>query len=256
MVMNEFENFISIVRRLRKECPWDSVQTHESLRPHLIEEAYEAADSIQQNNLQELKGELGDLLLHIVLHSIIAEETNTFTVEEIIHSITEKMIRRHPHIFGDAVIRSAEEQLISWEKIKMNEGRNSVLDGIPQTLPALIKAEKIQKKAAKVGFDWDNKNDVWNKVEEELQEFKKAQHDNSDATMREEFGDLLFALVNYARFLNINCEDALNNTTKKFTARFHYIEEQFRNSGRDIHSSTLQEMDGYWNEAKEKLDKK
>lgn len=251
--MKEFDIFFSIVQRLRKECPWDHVQTHESLRQHVLEEAYEAADAIQQNNLQELKAELGDLLLHIVLHSVIAEETKSFSLRDVVQSISEKMIRRHPHIFSDAVITSAEEQLLSWEKIKMDEGRLSVLDGIPNDLPALMKAEKVQKKAAKVGFDWSDKHDVWNKVKEELQEFNTAQESNNDAAIKEEFGDLLFALVNYARFLNINAEDALNATTKKFRKRFQYIEEQFRASGKDIHNTTLDEMDLLWNEAKKKI---
>ncbi len=248
--MKEFEEFISIVRRLRAECPWDSVQTHESLRPHIIEEAYETSEAIERNDFQELQSELGDLLLHVALHSIIAEEKNLFSLQGVVASISKKMIRRHPHIFGDAVINSAEEQLVHWEKIKMTEGRNSILDGIPKNLPALLKAEKVQKKAAKVGFDWTDKNDVWNKVEEELGEFKHAERGKNSEETTEEFGDLLFALVNYARFLNIDAESALNATTKKFTERFQYIEKRMQETGKDIHHSNLEEMDVFWNEAK------
>ena len=248
--MKEFDEFIGIVRRLRNECPWDSVQTHQTLRPHIIEEAYEVSDSIERNDIQELKTELGDLLLHVALHSVIAEETKTFSLQNVVESISEKMIRRHPHIFGNTIINSAEEQLINWEKIKMTEGRNSVLDGIPKNLPALMKAEKVQKKAAKVGFDWTDKKDVWNKVEEELEEFKHAERGKNIEETTEEFGDLLFALVNYARFLQIDAESALQATTKKFTERFHHIEKRMKETNKDIHNATLEEMDVFWNEAK------
>jgi MazG family protein len=248
--MKEFDEFVAIVHRLRKDCPWDRVQTHDSLRSHIIEEVYEVTDAIENKNLQELKAELGDVLLHVGLQSVIAEEENSFSLSDVINNINEKLIRRHPHIFADERTISAEEQIVKWDKIKISEGRLSVLDGIPNNLPALIKAEKVQKKAAKVGFDWTDKKNVWAKVEEELSEFKDAERGEDIETRKEEFGDLLFALVNYARFLDINAEDALHTTTKKFISRFQYIERRMRESGKDIHSSTLDEMDVYWNEAK------
>ncbi len=250
--MVEFDEFITIMRRLRKECPWDKEQTHESLKKHFIEEAYEALDAIDRKNFDDLKGELGDVALQVAFHSIIAEEEKKFTIEEVFSAINEKLIRRHPHIYGDAVINSGAEQIALWDKIKMSEGRTSVLDGIPNHYPALMKAEKVQKKAAKVGFEWKEKEDVWKKVEEELSELQSAIASGNKAHTHEEFGDVLFSLVNYARFINVNPEESLHSTIEKFTSRFQFIEKKLIEQGKDIHQTSLEEMDALWNEAKKK----
>ncbi len=253
--MKEFDEFVNIMKRLRKECPWDREQTHESLKKHFVEEAYEALDAIDRNNFHDLKGELGDVALQVVFHSIIAEEEEQFTLPEVFDAINEKLIRRHPHVYGEAVVNSSKEQSSVWDKIKMNEGRMSVLDGIPQHLPALMKAEKVQKKASKVGFDWSDRNNVWNKVAEEISEFKEAVKSNDASKMKKELGDVLFSIVNYARFVHIDPEEALQSTVQKFTARFQYIEEKLKEAGKDIHQSNLEEMDKLWEEAKQqKLD--
>jgi MazG family protein len=248
--MVEFDEFIAIMRRLRKECPWDKEQTHESLKKHFIEEAYEALDAIDRKNFDDLKGELGDVALQVAFHSIIAEEEQKFTIEEVFTAITEKLIRRHPHIFADAVIKSGAEQSALWDKIKMSEGRVSVLEGIPNHFPALMKAEKVQKKASKVGFDWTKKEDVWKKVEEELNELQHAVQENDKEQTHKEFGDVLFSLINYARFIDVNPEESLHSTVQKFTTRFQYIEKKLLEQGKDIHQTSLEEMDALWNEAK------
>jgi MazG family protein len=248
--MKEFDRFVSIMRRLRKECPWDREQTHSSLKKHFVEEAYEAIDAIDRDNFGELRGELGDVALQVVFHSIIAEEERQFTLEEVFEEISQKLIRRHPHVFGDAEIRTSQEQMLSWDRIKMTEGRISVLDGIPKHLPALMKAEKVQKKAAKVGFEWEKTEDVWKKVEEELAELHSAVAAKDKKHTVEEFGDLLFSLVNYARFIDVHPEEALHATVQKFTTRFQYIEQKLIEQGKDIHQTSLEEMDVLWNEAK------
>ncbi len=248
--MKEFDEFVAIMKRLRNECPWDKEQTHESLKKHFVEEAYEALDAIDRNRYDELKGELGDVALQVAFHAIIAEEQNRFTLSDVFTAINEKLIRRHPHVFGDAVVRTGAEQSALWDSIKMSEGRLSVLDGIPNALPALMKAEKVQKKAAKVGFEWEHRDDVWKKVEEELGELRAAVESNDRRHMSEEFGDLLFSLVNYARFIAVDPEESLQSTIRKFTDRFRYIEEQLAQQGKDIHHTGLQEMDALWNEAK------
>ncbi len=250
--MVEFDEFINIMRRLRKECPWDKEQTHESLKKHFIEEAYEALDAIDRGNYDDLKGELGDVALQVAFHSIIAEEESKFTLEEVFNTINEKLIRRHPHIYGDAVINSGSEQIALWDKIKMSEGRTSVLEGIPMNFPALMKAEKVQKKAAKVGFEWKQKEEVWKKVEEELFELQSAVASGDKKHTREEFGDVLFSLVNYARFIDVDPEESLLSTVHKFTLRFQYIEKTLLEQGKDIHQTSLEEMDSIWNEAKKK----
>ncbi len=250
--MVEFDEFITIMRRLRKECPWDKEQTHETLKKHFIEEAYEALDAIDRKNFDDLKGELGDVALQVAFHSIIAEEEKIFTIEEVFTTINEKLIRRHPHIYGDAVINNGAEQIALWDKIKMSEGRISVLEGIPNHYPALMKAEKVQKKAAKVGFEWKEKEDVWKKVEEELSELQSAIASGNKAHTYEEFGDVLFSLVNYARFIDVNPEESLHSTIQKFTSRFQYIEKKLLEQGKDIHQTSLEEMDVLWNEAKGK----
>lgn len=248
--MKEFDEFVSIMRRLRKECPWDKEQTHESLKKHFVEEAYEALDAVDRKNFNDLRGELGDVALQVVFHAIIAEEEKKFTLEEVFAEINKKLIRRHPHVFGDATVNSSHEQSALWDKIKMSEGRNSVLDGIPQSLPALIKAEKIQKKASKVGFDWTRKENVWKKVEEEMKELHEAVDTNDKDHIEKEFGDILFSLVNYGRFIGVNPEESLHTTVKKFMIRFQYIEERLKEQGKDIHQTGLQEMDALWEEAK------
>ncbi|MEW5798025.1 MAG: nucleoside triphosphate pyrophosphohydrolase [Bacteroidota bacterium] len=250
--MKEFDEFVSIMKRLRNECPWDKEQTHESLKKHFVEEAYEALDAVDRRNFDDLRGELGDVALQVVFHAIIAEEEKKFTLEEVFTEINEKLIRRHPHVFGDATVNSSREQSALWDKIKMSEGRNSVLDGIPNSLPALMKAEKVQKKASKVGFDWTQKEDVWKKVEEEIKELHEAVDKNDKSHIEKEFGDVLFSLVNYGRFIGVNPEESLQLTVKKFSKRFQYIEERLKEQGKDIHQTSLQEMDALWEEAKKK----
>jgi tetrapyrrole methylase family protein / MazG family protein len=246
-----YTDFISIVRRLRRECPWDREQTHESIRQNLIEEAYEVVDAIDSKDAEELKQELGDLFLHVVFHSVIAEEANSFTLNDVIRTISEKLIRRHPHVFGDTVVKGQEEVKRNWERIKMNEGRESILDGIPSALPALVRSIRLQEKASKVGFDWDKQEDCWHKVTEELEELRRATHkEDANEEMESEFGDLLFSLVNYARFLKINPEDALRRTNEKFIRRFRAIEKVLKEQGKDIEDVSLEEMDRIWDSVK------
>jgi MazG family protein len=247
-----FAGFVRVVRRLRKECPWDRKQTHLSLRQALIEEAYETVEGIDRGDWDELRGELGDLLLHIVLHARIAEEKGEFTLRDVIEGITAKMIRRHPHVFGTVRARNADEVKRNWERIKMAEGRVSLLEGIPKQMPALQRAHRMQSRAAKVGFDWEKPEQVWEKVREELEELRRTLHGGARRKREEEFGDLLFALVNYARFLRIDPETALRQSNLKFAARFRYIEQALAKLGRHPHDATLAEMDALWNEAKRK----
>lgn len=247
-----FSRFVEITRRLRKECPWDREQTHASIRHSLIEEAYEVVETIDDKEYGELKKELGDLLLHVVFHSNIAEEQSEFTLDEVILGITEKLIRRHPHIFGDTKVSGAAEVKQNWEKLKMSEGRESLMDGVPKQLPALQRAHRLTEKASKVGFDWPKKEDAWNKVEEEVKELHAVIAEGNQDRIEEEFGDLLFSLVNYSRFIEVNPEIALRRTVDKFIFRFRYIEQRLKESGKDIHSSSLEEMDRLWDEAKSK----
>ncbi|MFN0157841.1 MAG: nucleoside triphosphate pyrophosphohydrolase [Bacteroidota bacterium] len=244
------ERFVKIVRRLRKECPWDRVQTHQSIRHSLIEEAYEVVETLDQNNIGELKNELGDLLLHVVMHATIAEQAKEFTFEDLIQSITDKLVRRHPHVFGTLNVRNAEQVKHNWEKLKMKEGRTSILDGVPRGMPSLQRATRMQERTGKVGFEWDNIDDVWKKVIEEADELRVAVKKKRKKQQEEELGDYLFALVNYARYLNIDPEAALRGTVRKFEWRFRYIEDQLRLRGKDPHNSTLKEMDALWNKAK------
>lgn len=247
---SEFTRFVEITKRLRKECPWDREQTHESIRHSLIEEAYEVVESIDKSDLNELRKELGDLLLHVVFHANIAEEQNEFTLQEVIDGISEKLIFRHPHIFGDSTVRDADHVKENWEKLKLKEGRESLMDGVPRELPALLRAHRLQDKASQVGFDWKKKEDAWKKVDEEMRELHQAIEAGAAAEIEGEFGDLLFALVNYSRFIEVNPENALRQTVDKFIKRFRHIERRLKESGKDIHSSTLEEMDALWNEAK------
>jgi MazG family protein len=246
----EFREFVKVIRRLRRDCPWDRKQTHRSLRASLLEETYEVIDSLDRGRVLDLRGELGDILLHVVLHATIAEQNGEFTLAEILREISRKLIRRHPHVFGRLRVTGAEEVRRNWEQLKLAEGRRSYVDGVPLHLPALQRATRLQQRAAKVGFDWEHPDQVWRKVREELEELRRTLRRASPARREEEFGDLLFALVNYARFVGVNPETALRKTTTKFTRRFQFIERELRRRGRDPRDSTLAEMDVLWNRAK------
>ena len=252
MIETKFEELVDIVKQLRKECPWDGVQTNDSIKAATIEEAFEVVESIDNKNYAELRNELGDLLFHIVFHSVMAEEINKFKLAEVIDSIKEKLIRRHPHVFGEVVVDGAEQVKKNWETIKLEEGRDSVLEGVPENLPSLQRAHRLQEKAAKVGFDWEKKEDVWKKVIEEIEEMHQSEKEESKEELENEIGDVFFALVNYARFLNINPEYALRKTNKKFVRRFNYVENKILETGRKISESNLQEMDKFWEESKSK----
>ncbi len=251
--MNEklvaFEKLLNIMDELRAKCPWDKKQTIQTLRHLTIEEAYELTEAIIENDLDEVKKELGDLLLHIVFYSKIASETNSFDITDVINSICEKLIHRHPHIYGDVLVANEQEVKENWEKLKLKEGKKSVLEGVPASLPALIKAVRIQDKARGIGFDWDNKEQVWEKVNEEIEEFQTEIAANSDK-IEDEFGDVLFSFINYGRFLNLNPEDALEKTNKKFIKRFQYLESESKKDGKILADMSLAEMDVYWNRAK------
>ncbi len=245
-----FEDFIAIVRILRRECPWDRAQTHASIAPHLIEEAYEVKESIEDGNDEELKKELGDILLHAVMHSVMAQERDAFTFEDVVRTVSRKLVDRHPHVFGDKNVQNADEVSVNWEQQKMKEGRRSLFEGMPKGMPALQRADRVQDKASKVGFDWEEPRDVWNKVEEELGEFKEAVSSGEREKIVDELGDLLFSLVNYARFLSVAPEEALHGTTNKFIRRFQHIEARLIEQGKTFSDVDLEEMDRYWNEAK------
>ena len=252
--LNEFDEFVNIVRRLRKDCPWDRIQTHLSLRRCLLEETYEVLEAIDEGNMQELKKELGDILLQVVFHSNIAEENEDFTLSEVIRSETNKLIERHPHVFGDVQVRDSEEVKKNWEKLKKKEGRNSVIDGIPEELPALLKAYRIQEKASKVGFDWKDEKPVFDKIIEEINELRNNIDTGKPVKeIENEFGDVLFSIVNYSRFLKINPEDALRRTIKKFRERFQKIEKYAEENNRVLDEMTLEEMDEIWNKAKAEI---
>ena len=248
--VSAFERLLDIMDELREQCPWDRKQTFESLRHLTIEETYELGDAILDNDLQEIKKELGDLLLHIVFYAKIGSEQNAFDIGEVANEICDKLINRHPHIYGDTKVDDADQVIKNWESIKLKEGRNSVLEGVPKSLPALVKAFRIQEKAAGVGFEWDNAEDVLDKVKEEITEFNQEYEDQNLDKMEDEFGDVLFSLINYARYLNINPELALERTNKKFIKRFKYIEESAKNEGKIINELTLDQMEVFWNKAK------
>ncbi len=251
--MNEklvaFERLLTIMDELREKCPWDKKQTMQSLRHLTIEETYELTDAILENDLNEVKNELGDIMLHLVFYAKIASETNTFDISDVLNAICEKLIHRHPHIYGDVEVTDEEEVKANWEKLKLKEGKQSVLEGVPKSLPALVKAIRIQDKAKGVGFDWDNKDQVWEKVNEEIDELQVEIKAKSNK-VEDEFGDVLFSLINYARFLNINPEDALEKTNKKFIKRFQYLESESKKDGKELSDMSLEEMDLYWNRAK------
>jgi MazG family protein len=246
-----FLKLVKIMDDLREKCPWDKKQTIHTLRSMTIEETYELADAVTEEDWKGIKEELGDLLLHILFYSKIGAEQDQFSLEEVIESISGKLIIRHPHIYGDVVVNSEEDVKRNWEQIKIREGKTSVLSGVPVSLPSVVKATRIQEKAKQVGFEWENKADVWKKVEEEIAELKEAEGISAEKT-EEEFGDLLFSLVNYARFLHIDAETALEKTNKKFIYRFRLMEEKAKEQGRNLHDMTLQEMDDIWNEIKSK----
>lgn len=247
--LEAFGRLLKIMDELRIKCPWDKKQTIESLRYLTIEETYELADAILEGDMNEIKGELGDLMLHLVFYSKIASETNDFDIEDVLHTVCDKLVERHPHVYGDISVDSEEEVKRNWEKIKLKSGKKSVLDGVPKSLPAMVKATRIQEKARGVGFDWDNKEQVLSKVKEEIQELALEIDSNSE-NIEDEFGDVLFSIINYARFVNIDPEMALEKTNKKFIKRFNYLEQESKKDGKDITQMTLAEMDEYWNRAK------
>ncbi len=262
--VKEFDEFVTIIKRLRNECPWDKEQTHDSIRHLLLEETYETLEAIDEKNYDELKKELGDLLLHVAFNSVIAEGDGNFDLKDVINAINQKMITRHPHVFGNTKVSSTNEVLKNWEHIKLNEaGRKSVLEGVPKNLPSLTRAYRIQEKSAKVGFDWDTSTDAFKKIDEELKEFKQEAESNKNAEgklndevrtkLEKELGDILFAIINYARFFEINPENALRLTIEKFIKRFNYIEQELDNRGKKITESNLAEMDAIWNEAKKTI---
>lgn len=250
-----FERLLTVLNTLRTQCPWDKKQTMETLRHLTIEETYELSDAILENDLPEIKKELGDLMMHLVFYARIASETNDFNITDVLNGVCDKLIHRHPHIYGDIEVQNEEDVKRNWEKLKLKEGNKSVLEGVPASLPALVKAGRIQEKARGVGFDWEEKEQVWEKVEEELQEFKNEFNVTNNKAIdiekaESEFGDVLFSLVNYARFININPENALEKTNKKFIKRFQYLESKATEKGKALADMTLAEMDIYWNEAK------
>jgi XTP/dITP diphosphohydrolase len=246
-----FNRLLKIMDELREQCPWDMKQTMESLRYLTIEETYELSDAILDKDMPNIKKELGDVLLHIVFYARIASETNDFDIADVMNELCDKLISRHPHIYGDVKVSNEEEVKQNWEKLKLKEGNKSVLGGVPKGLPALVKSMRIQEKARGVGFDWEFKEQVWEKVNEELQEFKHEVESKASAEkLEDEFGDVMFALINYARFNNINPEDALERTNKKFIKRFQYMEKKIAEQGKQLSDCSLAEMDVYWNEAK------
>ncbi|WP_316747377.1 nucleoside triphosphate pyrophosphohydrolase [Pedobacter gandavensis] len=250
-----FQRLLTVLDTLRTDCPWDKKQTMETLRHLTIEETYELSDAILEGDLEEVKKELGDVMMHLVFYARIASETNDFTIVDVLNSVCDKLINRHPHIYGDVEVKDEHDVKRNWEQIKLKEGNKSVLAGVPAGLPSLVKASRIQEKARGVGFDWDDKTQVWDKVEEELQEFKNEYNTKDNEAIdvekaEEEFGDLLFSLINYARFININPENALEKTNKKFIKRFQYLESKAKENGKALQDMTLAEMDVYWNEAK------
>jgi XTP/dITP diphosphohydrolase len=248
----QFERLLNIMDELREKCPWDKKQTMETLRHLTVEETFELSDSIMDGNLNEIKKELGDILLHIVFYSKIGSEKNAFTMSDVLSSLCEKLIFRHPHIYGDVVVSGEEEVKENWEKLKLKEGNKSVLEGVPKSLPSLLKAVRIQDKARSAGFDWDNKEQVWEKVLEELNELKHEVENNNKEKMEEELGDVIFSIINYARFIDINPDDSLEKTNKKFIKRFQYIEQEASKINKSLSNMTLEEMEVYWQQSKSK----
>ena len=249
-----FDRLLNIMDELRENCPWDQKQTMESLTHLTIEETYELVDSILDKDMKEIKGELGDLLLHIVFYSKIASETNDFDVNDVINSICDKLIERHPHIYGDEIVKDEQDVKRNWEKIKLKSGKRTVLQGVPKSLPAMVKATRIQEKVKGVGFDWDNKEQVFEKVKEEFTELhNEIKLTDNQEKIEKEFGDVLFSMINYARFIGVDPETALERTNKKFIGRFNYLEQEVKNNNMDLMKMTLEEMDLIWNKSKTKF---
>ena len=246
-----FERLLKIMDELREQCPWDKDQTMDSLRYLTIEELYELSDAILNKDMEEIKKELGDILLHIVFYSRIASETNDFDISDVIHAVCDKLVHRHPHIYGDVKVKDAIEVKKNWEKLKLKEGKKSVLEGVPKSLPAIVKSFRIQEKVRGIGFDWDNKNQVWDNVLEEIEELKIEVEKGDKDKIESEFGDVLFALTNYSRFINVNPEDALERTNKRFIKRFQIMETLIEKENLKLDEMNLQEMDVYWDKAKE-----
>ena len=248
--LQAFERLLNIMEDLRAKCPWDKKQTLESLRYLSIEEMYELSDAILDKDMQEVKNELGDIMLHLVFYAKIASETNQFDITDVLNGICDKLVHRHPHIYGNVQAATEEDVKKNWEKLKMKEGKKSVLEGVPRSLPAMVKAVRIQEKVRGVGFDWDDSQQVWEKVQEELEELKAELQVGDKVKTEQEFGDLLFSLINYSRFVEINPEDALERTNKKFIQRFQQMEAVLKEKGKDLSNMTLSEIDVYWEQAK------
>jgi XTP/dITP diphosphohydrolase len=246
-----FLQLVKIMDELREQCPWDRKQTIQSLRQMTIEETYELADAVTDNDWKGIREELGDLLLHIVFYAKIGNEQGQFTLEEVIRGISAKLIARHPHIYGDVKVENEEDVKKNWEKLKLKEGKTSVLGGVPRSLPATVKAMRLQEKARQVGFEWENRDQVWDKVEEEINELKAVIREGGQERIEEEFGDLVFSLINYARFLHVDAENALERTNKKFIHRFTQMEQKALATGKDLKDMTLEEMDFIWNSIKQ-----
>ncbi|MCF6181127.1 nucleoside triphosphate pyrophosphohydrolase [Lutibacter sp.] len=249
--LQAFGRLLDIMDELRLKCPWDKKQTLESLRHLTIEETYELGDAILNNDLQEVKKELGDVLLHIVFYAKIGSETDDFDIADVANAISEKLIYRHPHIYSDVKVENEEDVKKNWEQLKLKEGNKSVLEGVPKSLPALVKANRIQEKVAGVGFDWEKPEQVWQKVQEELSELNAEIEKGNSENIEAEFGDVLFSMINYARFIKVSPENALERTNKKFINRFQYLEKEAKKIGKSLHDMSLAEMDVYWNKAKE-----
>jgi len=249
-VAEAFMRLVGIMNDLREKCPWDKKQTVQTLRPLTIEELYELADAITDQDWKSIKEELGDLLLHIVFYAKIGKEQQQFTIDDVINGICEKLIYRHPHIYGDVKVENEEEVKQNWEKLKLKEGKTSVLSGVPVSLPALVKAMRLQSKAQKVGFEWDDAEQVWDKVKEEMNELHEVVQEGHADKIEDEFGDVLFSLVNYSRFLKVDAENALERTNKKFMRRFQYMEKMAAEQGKTLDEMSLTEMDSLWNEVK------
>jgi len=250
-VSESFERLVSIMDDLREKCPWDKKQTIQSLRQLTLEETYELTEAITDEDWKSIKEELGDLLLHIVFYAKIGSEQNKFTLNEVIEGIADKLVARHPHIYGNVKVNNEEDVKRNWEQIKLREGKSSVLSGVPKALPALIKAMRLQEKAKQVGFEWENKEQVWQKVEEEIEELNGAIAQKDQKKIEEEFGDVVFSMVNFARFLNVDAENALELTNKKFIGRFTQMEQTALAKGMNLNDMTLEQMDAIWNEIKQ-----
>lgn len=248
--LKAFERLLVIMDELREQCPWDKKQTLQSLRHLTIEECYELTDAILEEDFKEIKGELGDIMLHLVFYSKIASEQNQFDVADVLNGVCDKLVHRHPHIYSDVIVKDEAEVKANWEKLKLKEGKKSVLGGVPKSLPSMVKATRIQDKVKGIGFDWDNKEQVWAKVQEELKEFQVEEEKNDIKKMEEEFGDVIFSLINYARWVGINPEDALEKTNKKFIKRFQWMESKINAESKNIGEMNLEELDVYWEASK------